>query len=279
VGDLALTRRITVIILWMTIVIQGERTMRLANKTVVVTGGNSGIGFAAAKLFAAEGAKVVITGRNEETLQRASKELGGALAIRADVTDYAGSERAFAQIAERVGKLDGVFVNAGVGGVTPLGATKGEVFDAIVKNNFGGAFFTAQAALPHLNDGASLVFNGSVLATLGMQGWSAYGGAKAAVRAMVRVLASELAPRKIRVNQVTPGGTKTPIWGPIAPLDALEVGIAAATPLGRMAEAEEIAYAALFLLSDDAGHVSATELVVDGGATGAPAGAPAFRRA
>ena len=256
--------------------------MRLANKTVVITGGNSGIGYAAAKLFAAEGARVAITGRNEATLQKAASSLGhGAIAIRADVADYEATERAFAQIAERLGKLDGVFANAGVGGLTPLGATTGEVFDQLVRINFGGAFFTAQAALPHLNDGASLVFNGSVLAVLGMQGWSAYGGAKGAVRAMVRVLASELAPRRIRVNQVTPGGTKTPIWDPLAPssdaLSALEARIAGATPLGRMGEADEVARAALFLLSDDSTHVTASEIVVDGGVTGAPAGAPAFR--
>lgn len=126
-----------------------------------------------------------------------------------------------------------------------------------------------------------MVFNGSVLATLGMPGWSAYGGAKGAVRAMVRVLASELAPRRIRVNQVTPGGTKTPIWTPLAPnaqaQDALDKRISAATPLGRMAEPEEIAQAALFLLCDDSKHITGTELVIDGGATQAPAGAPIFR--
>lgn len=256
--------------------------MRLANKTVVITGGNSGIGLAAARLFVAEGARVAITGRNEKTLREAAEALGhGVVAVRADVTDHAAMERAFSQIAERLGKIDAVFVNAGVGGLTPLGATGAAAFSELVRTNFDGAFFTAQAALPHLKDGASLVFNGSVLAVLGMQGWSAYAGAKAAVRAMVRVLASELAPRRIRVNQVTPGGTKTPIWGPLAPTteaqDALDARISATTPLGRMAEADEIARAALFLVSDDAAHVTAAELVVDGGATGAPAGAPAFR--
>lgn len=257
--------------------------MRLKDKVVVVTGGNSGIGLAAAKLFAAEGARVAITGRNEATLREAVDVIGkDVTTIRADVTDYPALERAFAEIVRRLGTIDGVFVNAGVGGLTPLGASTPEAFDTIVRTNFNGAFFTAQAALPHLRDGASLVFNGSVVATLGMPGWSAYGGAKGAVRAMVRVLASELAPRRIRVNQVTPGGTKTPIWRPLAPsadaLNALDARISATTPLGRMAEAEEVASAALFLLSDDSAHVTATELVVDGGATGAPAGAPMFRR-
>lgn len=255
--------------------------MRLKQKTIVITGGNSGIGLAAAKLFIAEGAQVAITGRNQETLQQASEALGGVLALRGDVTDYASSDRVFAQIAEQLGKIDGVFVNAGNTAFTPIGATTGEVFDTIVRANFSGAFFTAQAALRHLNDGASLVFNGSVVASLGNPGISAYAGAKGAVRAMVRVLAAELAPRRIRVNQVTPGATKTPIWNPLFPseaaLSALDQGIAATTPLGRMAEADEIARAALFLLSDDSIHVTATEIVVDGGATGAPAGAPAFR--
>ena len=258
--------------------------MRLKNQVVVVTGGNSGIGLAAAKLFVAEGAKVAITGRNETTLRQAAEALGdGVLALRADINDYPATQRAFAQIAERFGQLDGVFVNAGVAGVTPLGASTPEAFEALVRTNFSGAFFTTQAAVPYLKDGASLVFNGSVLATLGMPGWSAYGGAKAAVRAMVRVLASELAPRRIRVNQVTPGGTKTPIWAPMAPTaqahDALEARISAATPLARMGEPEDVARAALFLLSDDSVHVTGTELVVDGGATQSPAGAPVYRSA
>jgi len=256
--------------------------MRLANKVLVVTGGNSGIGLAAAKLFVAEGAKVAITGRNETTLRQAAESLGSnALALRADSNDYASTERAFARVSERFGQLDGVFVNAGVAALTPLGATTPEAFEELVRTNFSSAFFTTQAALPHLKDGASLVYNGSVLATLGMPGWSAYGGAKGAVRSMVRVLASELAPRRIRVNQVTPGGTRTPIWSPLAPTsaahDVLEARISAATPLGRMGEPDDVARAALYLLSDDSVHVTGTELVVDGGATQAPAGAPIFR--
>lgn len=252
--------------------------MRLKNKVVVVTGGSSGIGFAAAKRFVEEGARVAITGRDEGKLRKAAELLGhGVLALRADSNDVPQTERAFAQIAEKLGKLDGLFVNAGVGGFTPLGATKQDVFEDLVRTNFTSAFFAAQAALPHLNDGASLVFNGSVLATLGMPGWSAYAGAKGAIRAMIRVLASELAPRRIRVNQVTPGGTKTPIWDGLVPIDAIAPRIAAATPLGRMAEADEVGSAALFLLSDDARHITGTEIIVDGGATQSPAGAPIYQ--
>jgi NAD(P)-dependent dehydrogenase (short-subunit alcohol dehydrogenase family) len=248
--------------------------MRLAKKALLVTGGNGGIGLAAAKLFVAEGARVAITGRNESTLNEAAASLG-VVAVRADVTDYPAMQRALAQAVEQVGKLDGVFVNAGVSGQTPLGHTTVEDFEAIVRANFTGAFFTAQAALPHLKDGASLVFNGSVIASLGMPGYSAYGGSKGAVLSMVRSLASELAPRRIRVNQVTPGATRTPIWS--TAVDAVGKRISATTPLGRMGEPDEIARAALYLLSDDSAYVTATELVVDGGATGAPAGAPAFR--
>jgi NAD(P)-dependent dehydrogenase (short-subunit alcohol dehydrogenase family) len=256
--------------------------MRFSDKVVVVTGGNSGIGLATAKLLVAEGARVAITGRDETKLRQAADTLGaGVVALRSDSTDFADGERTFAQIAERLGRLDGVFVNAGAGGLTPLGGTSPQAFEELVRVNFSSTFFSAQAALPHLKDGSSLVFNGSVLATLGMPGWSAYGGAKGAVRAMVRVLASELAPRRIRANQVTPGATKTPIWAAFAPTpaanDVLESRIAQATPLARMAEAEDVARAVLFLLSDDSLHVTGTELVVDGGATQAPAGAPIYR--
>jgi NAD(P)-dependent dehydrogenase (short-subunit alcohol dehydrogenase family) len=256
--------------------------MRLANKVLVVTGGNSGIGLAAATRFVAEGARVAITGRNETTLRHAAEALGpGVLALRADSNDYASLQGAFSRVAEQLGKLDGVFINAGVAAVTPLGSTTPEAFEELVRTNFSSAFFTAQAALPHLNDGASLVFNGSVLATLGMPGWSAYGGAKGAVRSMVRVLASELAPRRIRVNQVTPGGTKTPIWSALAPTTQAQQGldqrISVATPLNRMGEPEDIANAVLFLLSNDSTHITGTEIVVDGGATQSPAGAPIYR--
>lgn len=255
--------------------------MRLAKKAAFITGGNSGIGLATARLFRAEGARVAIVGRNKATLDAAAEILGDdVLAIQADVTDVAAIEHAVTTAAARFGKLDIVFANAGIGDVSPLGKTSLAAFEQVIRTNLTAVFFTVQATLPHLRDGASIILNGSVHAVLGLPGWSAYAAAKGGVRAMTRNLASELAPRGIRVNQVTPGGTKTPIWSPLAPthdaMTALESRIGRSTPLGRMSEADEIAKAVLYLASDDAANVTASEIVVDGGATGAPSGAPIY---
>ena len=254
--------------------------MRLTKKTAFITGGNSGIGLATARLFVDEGASLAIVGRNKQTLDAAADMLGDVLAIQADVTDVEAMERAVSMTAERFGKLDIVFANAGIADVSPLGQTSRDVFEQVIRTNLTAVFFTVQAVLPHLRDGASIILNGSVHAVLGLPGWSAYAAAKAGVRAMTRNLASELAPRGIRVNQVTPGGTKTPIWSVVAPthdtMTALETRIGRTTPLGRMNEADEVAKAALYLASDDASNVTATEIVVDGGATGAPFGAPIY---
>lgn len=258
--------------------------MRLAKKTALITGGNSGIGLATARLFVAEGARVTITGRNQTTLDAAVAELGnGVLAIQTNVTDVEATERAVAKAVEKFGKLDIVFANAGIGALTPVGQTSLRVFEEVLRTNLTAVFFTVQAAAPHLNDGASIILNGSVHAVLGVPEWSAYAATKAGVRAMTRNLASELAPRGIRVNQVTPGGTKTPIWSPFAPTNeaqgALDKAISERAPLGRMGEADEVARAALYLASDDSSNVTGSEIVVDGGTTGAPHGAPIFRAA
>ncbi|WP_454849148.1 SDR family oxidoreductase [Rhizobium binxianense] len=258
--------------------------MRLENKVALITGGNSGIGLATAELFLTEGAKVVITGRNPETLAIAERTLGnGVLALKVDVTDVAATEKAFAEAAAGTGRFDIVFANAGIGGMTPVGETSLEQFEAIVSTNLTSVFFTVQSALPHLNDGGSVILNGSVHAVLGAPGWSAYAATKGAVRSMTRNLASELAPRRIRVNQVTPGGTKTPIWSPFAQtedaMSALEQRIGGMSPLGRMSEADEIAKAALYLASDDSANVTGIEITVDGGMTSAPSGAKIFRAA
>lgn len=257
--------------------------MRLEGKTAVITGGNAGIGLATAKLFVAEGAKVAITGRNGATLAAAKTELGeGVLAFVADVLDEEATAKAFAGVAEAFGPIHAVFANAGIAGPSVIGSTPRSEFEAILSTNVTGAFLTLQAALPHLADGASLILNGSVIATLGNPGRAAYAASKAAVRAMARSLAADLAPRKIRVNVVVPGATDTAIWDASAPTPearaVLTQRLGASTPLDRMLQPTEIAQAALFLASDDASGVNAAELVVDLGLTGAPAGAAANRR-
>jgi NAD(P)-dependent dehydrogenase (short-subunit alcohol dehydrogenase family) len=256
--------------------------MRLANKTAFITGGNSGIGLATAKLFVVEGAKVVITGRNKETLEAAAKELGpNAFAIVADATDIAATEAAIQQAVAKFGKLDVVFANAGIAGGTPLGAATLETFENVIRTNITAVFFTVQAAVPHLNDGASIILNGSVISVLGNPGYSAYAASKAGVRAMARVMASELSPRNIRVNVVSPGAIRTPIWGAALATPeaekAFEKRIGATTPLGRIGEPDHISKTVLFLASDDAAHVQGQELFVDGGATASPSGAPIYR--
>ncbi|WP_341894087.1 SDR family oxidoreductase [Ferrovibrio terrae] len=256
--------------------------MRLKNKTALITGGNSGIGLATAKAFIAAGARVAITGRNKATLDAALAELGSdAMALQADATDIAATEQAVAAAVQAFGKLDIVFANAGIPGSTPIGGSRLEVFEQILRTNITGVFFTVQAAAPHLNDGASIILNGSVMSQLGSPGSSAYAASKAGVRGMARVMASELAPRGIRVNVVSPGATRTPIWDGAAPTPEakaqLEKRLSGIIPLGRLGEAEEIAKTVLFLASDDASNVNGTEIFVDGGSNGSPVGGPVFR--
>jgi NAD(P)-dependent dehydrogenase (short-subunit alcohol dehydrogenase family) len=259
-----------------------EAAMRLANKTALITGGNSGIGLATARLFVAEGARVAITGRNQATLEAVAKELGpNVLAIVADATDIAATERAVAKAVEKFGKLDIVFANAGISASTPIGGTSLATFESVLKTNITAVFFTVQAAAPHISDGGSVILNGSVISVLGSPGYAAYAASKAGVRAMSRVMASELSPRGIRVNVVSPGGTTTPIWNRAAPtpdaVTALEARISRTIPLGRFGKPEEIAKAVLYLASDDSAYVQSAEIFVDGGSTGSPAGAPIYR--
>jgi NAD(P)-dependent dehydrogenase (short-subunit alcohol dehydrogenase family) len=162
-----------------------------------------------------------------------------------------------------------------------VGKTTLEAFEQVIRTNLTSVFFTVQAALPYLNDNASIVLNGSVISVLGNPGYSAYAATKAGVTAMARVMVSELSPRGIRINVVAPGAARTPIWNGAAPtaaaFAALEKRIAGITPLGRIAEPDHIAKTVLFLASDDAAHVQGQEIFVDGGATSSPAGAPVFR--
>jgi NAD(P)-dependent dehydrogenase (short-subunit alcohol dehydrogenase family) len=259
-----------------------ETIMRLKNKTALITGGNSGIGLETARVFIAEGAKVIITGRNKETLAQAEKELGpNAFAAVADTTDIAATEAAIKQGVEKFGKLDAVFANAGIAGGTPLGSATLETFENVLRTNVTAVFFTVQAALPYLNDGASIILNGSVISVLGNPGYAAYAASKAGVRAMARVMASELSPRNIRVNVVAPGAIRTPIWGAALATpeatQAFEKRMGYSTPLGRIGEPDHVAKTVLFLASDDAAHIQGQELFIDGGTTASPAGAPIYR--
>ncbi|WP_379129580.1 SDR family NAD(P)-dependent oxidoreductase [Paenibacillus sp. sgz500958] len=253
---------------------------KLTNKVALITGGNSGIGFATAKLFIEEGAKVVVTGRNQDRLNAVKEELGAnVLTIQTDATDPAGLEKAAAAAVETFGSLDIVFANAGISGATPVGGTEHSVFEEILRTNVTGVFFTVQGALPHLKEGASVILVGSVLAKAGRPGGSAYAASKGAISSMARVMAAELSPRGIRVNTVVPGATRTPIWGQSDPesFAKLEAGLALSIPLNRIGEAVEIAKAALFLASEDSSFVQGAEISVDGGAGAAPLGAPIYR--
>lgn len=259
--------------------------MKLSGKKALITGGNSGIGLATARLFIAEGAEIAITGRDQKTLDEAVAELGPkARGYRADVTVAEDRKALFAALAKDFGKLDVVFANAGIGGRTPTGATDEAAFEKILHTNLSGAFFTVNSAAPLLNDGGSIIFNGSVHNYLGQPGMAAYAAAKGGLVSMARAIAGDLAPRNIRVNVVAPGATKTPIWkrGVRANASAEESAkladfFSSVVPLGRWGEAEEQAKAVLFLASDDSSYINAVELVVDGGATGAPFGAPILR--
>jgi NAD(P)-dependent dehydrogenase (short-subunit alcohol dehydrogenase family) len=257
--------------------------MRFSGKTALVTGGNSGIGFAAARILIAEGARVAITGRDRAKLDAAAAELGNnALAIQADLDDPAVVDAVYKQIGEAFGSLDVVFANAGISGPTPLGGTTAAAFEAILRTNLTAVFLTVQGALPLMKEGAAIVLNGSVMRELGSPGSAAYSATKAGVTGMAKVFAAELAPRGIRVNTVIPGATRTPIWtrGQRAgtTIEQTEDALAPRIPQGRLAEPEEVASAAVFLASNDASGITGAEIVVDGGATGAPYGAPMFRK-
>src|SRR5215469_13161198 len=259
--------------------------MKLAGKKALITGGNSGIGLATARLFVAEGAQVAVTGRDQQTLDEAVAELGpDARGYRADVTVAEDRRRLFAKLAKDFGTLDIVFANAGIGGRTPTGSTDEAVFESVIRTNLNGAFFTVNSAAPLMNDSGSVIFNGSVHNYLGQPGYAAYAATKGGLVSMARAIAADLAPRNIRVNVVAPGATKTPIWKRGARANAtaeqsakLAQFLSSTIPLGRMGEPEELAKAVLFLASGDSSYINAVELMVDGGATGAPFGAPVFR--
>ena len=243
---------------------------KLDGKVALITGANSGIGLATAKLFVQEGAKVAITGRRQDALDEAVKEIGGDVkAILADAADFEKTKDVVSQTVEAFGKIDILFVNAGVAYFAPHTEITEEFFDSQFNINVKGPFFLIKEAIPQLNDGAVIIGNTSVVGQKGFDGTSVYSATKAAFRSLSRVLASELRERKIRTVSVAPGPIETPIYGKLGmPQEAVEqmgAGFAQQVPLGRFGSADELAKSVLFLASDDASFVNGVELEVDGG--------------
>jgi NAD(P)-dependent dehydrogenase (short-subunit alcohol dehydrogenase family) len=236
---------------------------KLQGKTAVITGGTSGIGLATTKLFAKEGAYVFITGRRQKELDAAVQAIGrNVTGIQGDVAKLDDLDRLYEAVSSK-GRIDVVFANAGVAEFAPLGKISEEHFDKLFDINVKGTLFTVQKALPLLNDGGSIILNGSVGSVKGTPGFGVYGATKAALRSFVRTWTSDLKDRHIRSNVVSPGPTDTPIVDG-QPADAI-ARIVSTIPMGRMGEPDEIARAVLFLASDHSSFVTGIELFIDGG--------------
>jgi NAD(P)-dependent dehydrogenase (short-subunit alcohol dehydrogenase family) len=250
-----------------------ERTMnRFTNKVVVITGGTSGIGLAAAQQFQREDAKIVVTGRNATALAETRKTLGpDALILSADVTKPAELDTLYDKVRKTHGRIDVLFANAGAAKLSSVEDTSEALFDDLFNANFRGAFFTAQKALPLLSDGGAIVFTTSWFVYAGVASASVVSAAKAALRNFTRTLASELLPRNIRVNAVSPGVIETPLFGklglPESAVQDLGKALQQQIPFKRFGTPAEVAKAVAFLASSDASYITGVELAVDGGRT------------
>ncbi len=244
---------------------------KLENKVAVITGGNSGIGLATVERFLNEGAKVIFSGRRQEALDQVSAQLEGDFkAVLADQSKLEDNKRLIKEAVDTYGKIDIVFANAGVAQFSPSDQITEDFFDSQFNTNIKGPAFLIKEAIPNLNDGASIIFNTSIVHQKGFEGAGVYSATKGALRAYARVLTTELSSRGIRVNSIAPGPIGTPLYGKLDGMTEEQVqemgaGFAQNVPLQRFGEPKEIAGAATFLASDDASYVNGIELEIDGG--------------
>lgn len=243
---------------------------KLKNKVAVITGANSGIGLATAKLFLKEGAKVVISGRRQEALDDVSKTLSGDfITVLADASIPEDNKKLIEEATNKYGKIDILYLNAGIAPPTAITDITENHYNDIFNINVKSPILTVKEALPNINDGGSILFTSSIVNQKGFDGFGVYSASKGALRSFARVLTSEVKSRGIRVNTIAPGPIETPIFGkmglPQDVLDGLGKEFGEQVPLGRFGTAEEIANTALFLTSNDASFVNGIEIEVDGG--------------
>ena len=243
---------------------------KLQNKVAIITGANSGIGLATAKLYLKEGAKVVLSGRRKEALDEVAKELeGDFITVTADVAVEADNAKLIQSAVDQYGKIDILFLNAGVAPPTPVHEITADHYNQVFDINVKGPILSVKEALPHINDGGTILFTNSVVTQKGFDGLGVYSASKGALRAYQRVLTSEVKSRGIRVNSIAPGPIDTAIYGkmglPQEVVEEMGKGFAQQVPLGRFGSSEEVAGAALFLASDEASYINGIEIEVDGG--------------
>jgi NAD(P)-dependent dehydrogenase (short-subunit alcohol dehydrogenase family) len=243
---------------------------KFENKIAVITGGNSGMGYGTAKLLKELGATVIITGRRKEAIEQAAKELG-VQAILSDQGKLEHIDSLVTEVTQKFGKVDILFINAGISGTSSIELETPENFDKMINVNFRGVFFTLNKFIPYLNDGASVVILSSVLASTVSSGLAVYSASKAAINSIMKTAALELAPRKIRVNAISPGAIDTELFSKMGMDDKTLAGMTdyliSLTPIGRIGKPEEIGQLVAFLSSDEASFITGSDHTIDGGST------------